>query len=398
MRRLQTYAAQMPAASQPSTPADLIALVEFRHLLHSHPELSGCEQETAARVVTFLEPLRPDRVLTGVGGHGVVATFDSGLPGPTLLFRSELDALPIVEHDVEGHASTVHGVSHKCGHDGHTTMLCGLAQRLAARRPERGAVHLLFQPAEETGTGAAAVLADPQFDDIRPDFAVAIHNMPGFPKGSLVIKPGAITAAVRSIVLRFAGRTAHASEPEKGENPSLAVADLLRGCAEISVNDPDSPDFCLITPVHVRVGSVAYGVSAGDGEVHLTIRTFANEGLAALQQRIVDLATLLAARDSMRLEVEVVEDFYANMNDPEAAGVALTAAELCGFDVITPERGLRGGEDFGVFSERFPCCMVLLGAGEDTHPIHNPHYDFADDLLDVGVRLFDTIVRSATGG
>lgn len=348
--------------------------------------------------MAFLEPLQPDRVITGIGGHGVVATFDSGVPGPTLLFRSELDALPIVEHAVEGHTSTVHGVSHKCGHDGHTTMLCGLAQRLAARRPERGAVHLLFQPAEETGKGAAAVLADSRFDEIRPDFAIAIHNMPGFSKGSLVIKPGAITAAVRSIVLRFTGRTAHASEPEKGENPSLAIADLLRGCDGISVNDPAAPDFCLITPVHVRIGSVAYGVSAGDGEVHLTIRTFANEGLASLQQRIVDLAASLATRDRMHLEVEVVEDFYANMNDPAATAVALAAAHECGFEVITPERGLRGGEDFGVFSERFPCCMVLLGAGEDSHPIHNPHYDFADDLIDIGVRLFDTIVRSATAG
>lgn len=386
----------MSIASPVSTPADLSALVDLRRELHAHPELSGAESRTAARVVAFLEPLRPDRMVTGLGGHGVVATFDSGVPGPTLLFRSELDALPIVEHDVEGHTSTVHGVSHKCGHDGHTTMLCGLARRLAARRPERGAVHLLFQPAEETGTGAAAVLADPRFDDIRPDFAVAIHNMPGFPKGSLVIKPGAITAAVRSLVLRFVGRTAHASEPEKGENPSLAIADLLRGCAEISVNDPDSPEFCLVTPVHVRIGSVAYGVSAGDGEVHLTIRTFANEGLASLQQRIADLAASLAARNRMGLDVQVVEDFYANMNDPGATAVALAAAQACGFDVITPERGLRGGEDFGMFSERFPCCMVLLGAGEAAHPIHNPSYDFDDDLIEIGVRLFDTIVRSAT--
>ena len=386
----------MPTAAPTSSAADLAALVEFRHLLHAHPELSGHERETAARVVAFLAPLRPDSVITGLGGHGVVATFDSGVAGPTLLFRSELDALPIVEHDVEGHASTVHGVSHKCGHDGHTTMLCGLAQRLAAQRPVRGKVHLLFQPAEETGKGAAAVLADPRFDDIRPDLAVAIHNMPGFAKGALVIKPGAITAAVRSIVLRFTGRTAHASEPEKGENPSLAVADLLHGCASISVNDVESPDFCLITPVHVRIGSVAYGVSAGDGEVHLTIRTFANEGLAALQQRIVHLAGSLAERDDLRLGVEVVEDFFANVNDPSVAAVVLDAAQRCGFDVVTPDLALRGGEDFGLFSERFPCCMVLLGAGEDTHPIHNPHYDFTDDLLDIGVRLFDTIVRSTT--
>lgn len=376
--------------------ADIAALIALRHDLHSHPELSGHEATTAARVVEFLRPLAPDRIVTGIGGHGVVATFDSGVTGPTLLFRSELDALPIVELDVQGHASKVDGVSHKCGHDGHTTMICGLAQRLAARRPARGMVHLLFQPAEETGTGAAAVLADPKFDAIRPDYALAIHNMPGFPKGSLVIKSGPITSAVRSIVVRFTGRTAHASEPEKGENPSLAVAGLLRACDAMNVNDISSPDFRLITPVHVRIGSVAYGVSAGDGEVHLTIRTAANDGLAALQQRIVDAAGELARRDRLQLDVQVVEDFFANVNDPAVTELALAAARCCGIDVVTPSTGLRGGEDFGLFSERFPCCMVLLGAGEDTHPIHNPNYDFADDLITIGVRFFDTIVRMAT--
>jgi amidohydrolase len=372
------------------------SLVELRRELHAHPELSHGEHRTAERVVAFLRQLGPDRMIEGIGGTGVVATFDSGLPGPVLLFRSELDALPIVEYGVDGHSSTVDGVSHKCGHDGHMAMLCGLAQRLSERRPARGTVHLLFQPAEETGTGAAAVLADPSFDAIRPDFGVAIHNMPGFPLHTLVIKPGSITAAVRSIVVRFAGRTAHASEPEKGENPALAVADVLRGCDELNVNDITSPDFRLITPVHVRIGSVAYGVSAGDGEVHLTIRTVANAGLAALQARIVELAESLAQRDRLGVEVEVAEDFFANMNDPEVTERVLRAAHACGFDVITPEVGLRGGEDFGLFTERFPCCMVLLGAGDDHHPIHNPNYDFPDELIETGVRLFDTIVRQAT--
>jgi len=371
------------------------SLIELRHALHALPELAHHEHQTAAKVVDFLTPLRPDHLVTGVGGTGVLATFDSGVPGPVLLFRSELDALPIEELDVHGHASRHPGVSHKCGHDGHMAIVCGLAQRLAEHRPERGAVHLLFQPAEETGTGAAAVLADPAFEAIRPDFAVAIHNMPGFPLRSLVIKPGSITAAVRSLVVRFGGRTAHASEPEKGENPALAIAGLLQGCERLSLNDITSPEFRLITPVHVRLGSVAYGVSAGDGEVHLTIRTVANSDLAALEQSVVDLANELGERDRLDVSVEIVEEFYANMNDPEVTDRVLLAAEACGYDVVTPDIGLRTGEDFGLFSERFPCCMVLLGAGEEHHPIHNASYDFPDELIDTGVGLFDEIVRRA---
>lgn len=373
------------------------SLIDLRRTLHAHPELSHAEHRTAATVLEFLRPLGPDAVLTGVGGTGIVATFDSGVPGPTLLFRSELDALPIVEITDAAHASTVPGVSHKCGHDGHTAMVCGLAVALAARRPARGKVHLLFQPAEETGTGAAAVLADPAFADVRPDYGIAIHNMPGFPLHSMVIKPGAITAAVRSIIFRFTGRTAHASEPEKGENPALACADLLRGCDALSRNDALSPDFRLVTPVHVRVGSEAYGVSAGDGEVHFTIRSWDNRSMSALQDEMVTIAEALAARDGLSLTVDTLEEFYANVNDDAVTALVRGAAEECGFDIVTPDWPLRGGEDFGLFTERFPCCMVLLGAGTDAFPVHNPSYDFPDELIDTGVRLYDTVVRHACG-
>ncbi|MEY4607435.1 MAG: hypothetical protein RLY45_2195, partial [Actinomycetota bacterium] len=141
----------MSSAVAIPTSDELAPVVALRRHLHAHPELSGREHQTAARVLEFLAPLQPDRIISGLGGTGIVATFDSGVPGPALLFRSELDALPIVEVGVDEHGSTCHGVSHKCGHDGHTAILCGLAQRLAARRPASGMVHLLFQPAEEDG-------------------------------------------------------------------------------------------------------------------------------------------------------------------------------------------------------------------------------------------------------
>jgi amidohydrolase len=344
--------------------------------------------------VEFLETLGPDRILTEVGGTGVIATFESGATGPTLLFRSELDALPIDELDVDGHGSTNPGVSHKCGHDGHTTILVGLAQRLAAVRPRSGKVHLLFQPAEETGTGAAAVLADPAFEQIRPDFGVAIHNMPGFPLHSVVVKPGSMYAAVRSLIVRYTGRTAHAAEPDKGENPSLTIADLLRACAELTDNDLKSPAFAVVTPVHLLVGTPAYGVSAGAGEVHLTIRTVDSTGLDALFDTIVSHAHQFGERDRLQVGVEIVEDFRANINDPRITTLVQTAATDCGLDVIVPDVGLPHGEDFGLFGERFPCCMVLLGAGVAHDPVHNPDYDFPDELISTGVDLLDRIVRN----
>ena len=370
-------------------------LTSFRHELHAHPELAHSEHATAERVVTFMQQFNPTEIVTGIGGTGVIVTFDSGVEGPTMLFRCELDALPITEVDVDGYASTTVGVSHKCGHDGHMAMIAGLGEALAERPLTRGVVHLLFQPAEETGTGAAAVLNDEAFSRFTPDFAVAIHNMPGFPMHSMVIKPGSITAAVRSFVVRFTGRVAHASEPEKGENPSLAVADLLREADALVIADQHDPEFRLVTPVHVSIGSIAYGIAAGEGEVHFTIRTATNQGLADLQAVITAIAEHVAERDRLSVEIEVVEDFFANVNDPDVTERVRRAAESCGHDIITPEVGMRAGEDFGLFTERFPCCLVLLGAGEEHLPIHNAGYDFPDELILTGVELFEQIVRQA---
>lgn len=370
-------------------------LTSFRHELHAHPELAHAEHATAERVVRFMQQFNPTDIATGLGGTGVVVTFDSGVDGPRMLFRCELDALPIVETGVEDYASVELGVSHKCGHDGHMAMIAGLGEALAARPLRRGVVHLLFQPAEETGTGASAVLDDPAFERFHPDFAVAIHNMPGFPLHAVVIKSGSITAAVRSFVVRFTGRVAHASEPEKGENPSFAVADLLRDAAALVVEDQLDPNFRLVTPVHVSVGSIAYGVAAGEGEVHFTIRASSNEGLADLQAEISEIAERVAARDGLTVVIDVVEHFYANINDPEVTERVHRAAEACGHEIVTPVVGMRAGEDFGLFTERFPCCLVLLGAGEDHLPIHNAGYDFPDELITTGVELFERIVRDA---
>lgn len=370
------------------------SLVALRRELHAHPELSGQEHRTAERIVEFLTQLNPDRIITGVGGTGVIATFQGERPGPVVLLRSELDALPITELGEISHTSVNAGIAHKCGHDGHMAMLCGLAESLAANRPARGAVHLLFQPAEETGTGAAAVLADPAFADITADVAIAIHNMPGFPLHTVVVKTGDVTPAVRGMVLRFTGRTAHASEPELGENPALAVADLLHACARWSAGGSRARDLQLVTPVHVRLGSVAYGVSAGDAEVHLTLRTRTSEALAALHHQVLETAAELADRDGLVLDSEVVEDFHATRNTPAVADVVARAAESAGLDVLRPDVGIPAGEDFGLFTERFPGCLVLLGAGEEHDPLHNPHYDFPDELIATGVSFYVAVVDS----
>lgn len=172
------------------TNTDITELTEFRRLLHRFPEVSRDESATAQRILDALAPLRPTQVLSGLGGHGVAAVFDSGLAGPTVLFRAELDALPIHEISDAPWRSTVAGKGHLCGHDGHMVMLLALG-RLISRKPvAQGRVVLMFQPAEEDGSGARAVIADPAFAEIAPDWAFAIHNEPGRPFGFVATRGG----------------------------------------------------------------------------------------------------------------------------------------------------------------------------------------------------------------
>jgi amidohydrolase len=177
------------------TPAAVAELTVLRHDLHRRPELSGEEGQTAARIVAELERHGPDEILTDLGTHGVAAVYNSGAAGPTVLFRCELDGLPITEISRFAWRSEIDGKGHLCGHDGHMAIMCGLAVQLAANRPVRGRVVLLFQPAEETGAGAADVIADPRFERIRPDYAFALHNLPGLPLGSVGVRSGPFTFA-----------------------------------------------------------------------------------------------------------------------------------------------------------------------------------------------------------
>ncbi len=206
-------------------------LAGLRRRLHVLAERSGSEAATAAFVADRLAPARPTALLTGLGGHGVAAVFAApgGAAGPTVVLRAELDALPIAESIELPHASRTPGCAHKCGHDGHMAVLLGVARDLAARPPARGRVVLLFQPAEETGEGAARVAADPRFRALAPDWLFALHNLPGYPEGRVLVRSGAFCAGSAGLTVTLAGATSHAAYPEQGRSPDKAMAELVLG-------------------------------------------------------------------------------------------------------------------------------------------------------------------------
>jgi len=194
-------------------------LRKLRKELHRYPEYSGREKETATRVLKFCSRYEPDIVIDKLGGHGFALVFKGAHEGKTLMFRAELDALPIDESLEIPHRSLHKEISHKCGHDGHMVILCGLAGLLQQRRPEMGRVVLLFEPAEETGKGAMAVIDDPGFRSVTPDYVFALHNVPGFPQGSVVVKSNIMAVASLGLFTRLKGDSSHAAYPDQGISP-----------------------------------------------------------------------------------------------------------------------------------------------------------------------------------
>ncbi len=374
------------------TNAQIVALTEWRHELHRHPELSGHEGQTAARVVDRLQDTHPDQIVTGLGGDGVAATYDSGQPGPHILLRCELDALPIAELGDIPHRSTIPGVAHLCGHDGHMAMLMGMAQMLGHTRPARGKVTLLFQPAEEDGAGAARVVADPRFADLRPTHAFAIHNMPGFPLGHVTLGEGPVMCGSRGMRITLTGHTAHASEPEKGKSPGPALAALIPALTALSHGRPETDDdFRLVTVCHARLGEPAFGVAPGESELFVTLRSLRDADMAQLVETAEALVQDAAARDGLAVQIAYDDVFLTTENTATATRIARAALDRIGVPHDDAGLPLRPSEDFGRFGGDCELAMLFLGAGLHGPALHNPDYDFPDDLIPLGARIFAAI-------
>ena len=367
---------------------DLSDLIAWRHDLHRYPEISGEETETARRVCEMLAPTAPDRVLTDLGGHGVAAVYDSGKPGPTVMFRSELDALPIQELGDIPHRSLVPGKAHLCGHDGHSTILLGLARLLGRQRPPTGRVVLMFQPAEEDGSGAAAVIADERYSEIKPDYAFALHNMPGLPLGEAFLSEGPANCASRGIRIQLQGSTAHAADPTAGRSPMKAISKLVPALEACSSGKPLGPGFTLVTVTHASMGAPVYGIAPGDAEVRATLRTVGDDEMDALCEKVEALVHAAAKEHDLDCETEYADIFLACTNDPQATERLRAGIDLASVPHRPKPLPQRGSEDFGRFGADARSAMLLLGAGTDAPRVHTPTYDFPDELISIGIRLF----------
>ena len=366
-------------------------LVALRHDLHRHPDLSGQEGATARRVRAYIEQTNPAQVIDGLGGHGVAVVYHGAHHGPTVLFRAELDALPIQERSVAAHRSVRDGVAHLCGHDGHMAILAGLGESLRNHPPVSGRVILLFQPAEETGEGARAVLADPRFDALRPDWAFALHNMPGVAPGHVAVAAGPAACASVGLRVCLQGREAHAAQPETGQSPAPVVRDLLEWVRAFQ-GAHGRKDGCLATLCHLNMGQPAFGISPAQAEIWITLRAITDCALGQLEGQLRDLVAQRASLCGLEVQISRHDHFNASINDPDAAAIVARAAAGLGMPAGDFALPMRASEDFGAFSAVTRTGLFFLGAGETVPSLHNPDYDFPDTLIAPAVRLFRAIL------
>lgn len=379
------------------TNTDKIELTELRRTLHRFPELSGEEVETSKTIATALNALAPTRILRGLGGHGVAALFDSGIAGPTVLFRAELDALPIQEISENAWASQVPGKGHMCGHDGHMMFLLALGRMIARKPIAKGRVVLMFQPAEEDGSGARAVVANPAYKDLKPDYAFAIHVEPGRPFGYVSTRTGLINCASQGLEIKLTGKTAHAADPEDGVSPAQAVARIIPALNNLGRGGKLDDDFRMLTLTHVRVGEYSFGIAPGDAVITATLRTARDDVLKKMDEDARALVTDVASELGLTVSFDVCDAFAATVNDADATAIAIKAMNAIGVangDVGLP---MRASEDFGVFGWDAKAAMLCIGPGENYAALHNPDYDFCDDLIPVGAGIFERITRDLLG-
>ncbi len=374
--------------------SDIAELITWRRQLHRRPEISGAEEETAKAVVTALEATGPDRIVTGLGGHGVAAIYRCDAESaPTLMLRCELDGLPIEEINTFDHRSETPGHGHLCGHDGHMAIMMGVARQLGRFRRRGLNVMLLFQPAEETGAGARAVLEDARFDTLQPDFAASLHNMPGHPLGHVTLAEGTVNCASRGMRIGLGGKTAHASQPETGVSPALAMVEIIAGLQALNRGLPeDGEAFRMATVTHAGLGEQTFGVAPGDGEIWVTLRTLTDAAMAEIVSSAETLAQDAADRGGLTLEIAYDDIFTASVNDPLMTGLIAEGLEEVGIVYSDADLPQRWSEDFGRFGADAKAAMFFLGSGVECPALHNPDYDFPDDLISVGVRAFLAII------
>lgn len=371
-------------------------LIALRHQLHSQPEISNREYNTAQTIVDFIQKYQPDEVIE-LGETGRAFVFNGVEEGKTTVFRAELDALPISEKSGVKYASNYPGIAHACGHDGHMTILAGLAQEIANHPPQKGRVVLLFQPAEEVEQGARDVLNHPKFAALQTDYLFALHNVPGEEANTILLRRGSFSAASKGMTIKLMGKTSHAAEPENGTNPAIAISKISRELNDLLNNKKLFKDLSLLTFIYIRMGEVSFGTSAGSGEMGITLRAFENHDMHLLTRKSEEIVKRIANEEGLECSINYHEEFPATVNSNTCVELIQMIAQQNNLNYKYLDKPFKWSEDFGYFSEKYATGFFGLGAGLHQPALHHPDYDFPDEIIETGLCIFTGLYQKING-
>ncbi|MBB5575524.1 M20 aminoacylase family protein [Rhizobium paranaense] len=369
-------------------------MTAWRRHLHAHPEFGFEEKGTAAFVAGKLREFGLDDVVEGIGGTGVVGTLTRGSGNRSIALRADMDALRIPENNSFSHKSQTPGVMHACGHDGHTAMLLGAAKMLVEDDDFDGTVRFVFQPAEEWGKGALAMLSDGLLERFPFEEIFGIHNMPGMAVGTFETNVGPVMSAEDNFEIILRGVGGHASKPQAGSEVLVAAYALVTNLQTI-VSRRLSPGDIAVVSVTELLTDGTRNALPGLARILGDARSFRPEVSSDIEKQMRIIAEGTALAYNVAVEVNYTREFVPTLNDEELVNVSFAAArKVLGDDKVRVAREpMTASEDFARFLEHVPGCFVFMGNGEDSAPLHNPNFDFNDALLPLGASLHREFVR-----
>jgi len=381
-----------------------IALI--RRDIHAHPELAYAETRTAALVADQLRAWGLE-VATGIGGTGVVGTLRGRGPRSVGL-RADMDALPLQELNEFGHRSVHAGRMHACGHDGHIAMLLAAARFLAANPPPRGTVHFIFQPAEEHGAGAQAMIDDGLFERFPCDAVYGMHNWPGMSVGTFGLCAGPMLASANEFEITIQGQGSHAALPHTGRDPIWIACQVAIALQGIVSREKKPVDAAVLSVTQIHAGD-AYNIVPDQAVIRGTVRTFDSRVTDLFERRITEIGQTLPTAFGASGKVVFERTYPPLVNHPAETDFARgIAAGLVGADKVIEFEPTMGSEDFAYMLLARPGCYIGIGNGDGGHReaghgagacvLHNPSYDFNDEIIPLGASYWVGIARAALGG
>ena len=365
---------------------NLKRVIELRHELHRYPYLSGEEGKTKKRLMLFLK--ENTRLHMVDMGKWFYAEYHPANPKGSIALRADMDALKINETTPLPYRSLNPGVSHKCGHDGHSASLAGACMEIDQMGCDKD-VYFIFQHAEETGEGGeecAKLLTEKKIDEVY-----AVHNFPGVSFPCLGIRNETICCASKGMEIHFVGASAHASQPEKGKNPAKAISKIVLALDQIA--DPIRySGLILATVVRIDLGERAFGIAAHEGTLCLTIRGQHEQEMLSMQREIEDFSRNCAEEDGLKVDFSFTEEFPETYNHPESTDKIRQMAREKGMPIFEMDAPIRSSEDFGYYTKNTKGAMVWIGAGENHPALHSEDFDFNDRLIPHIVHFFEGMI------